>query len=180
MGTGMLVFHSGSGISTPQPQAQVRSTPMHNDRGELDQPGALTAHEYLCVLLLLLGGLANNDVYMCLSAVDMLQAQAQTRASLVPIRVEFETDTLRIRDCFIWNLNETLIKPDAIEWGVIGGDKEAEGMKDKTGLGMGWGRTKGPKVLQSVWREWTEAEEFRTRFKVLFLYGWVYRYVVTL
>ncbi|KAG2151464.1 hypothetical protein DEU56DRAFT_880172 [Suillus clintonianus] len=287
MGTGMSVFHSGSGMSTPQPQAQARSTPMHNDRGELDQsylgmippsrfikakPVAPTAHEY--------------------PAVDMLQAQAQTRASLVPIRVEFETDTLRIRDCFVWNLNETLIKPesfarvfcadldlpaipwvdtvanqiraqiedhegvasmdigvdhamdldphveggeevaecrvilsidvqiatyhlldhiewdllspltpeafasqlctelglsgealpliahaiheelikhkkDAIEWGVIGGDKEAEGMKDKTGLGMGWGRTKGPKVLQSVWREWTEAEEFRTRFEVL-------------
>jgi chromatin structure-remodeling complex subunit SFH1 len=43
----------------------------------------------------------------------MLEAQAQTRASLVPIRVEFETDTLRIRDCFVWNLNETLIKPES-------------------------------------------------------------------
>ncbi|KAG2351184.1 hypothetical protein BDR07DRAFT_1482666 [Suillus spraguei] len=291
MGTGMSVFHSGSGMSTPQPQPQRRSTPMQNDKGELDQsylgmippsrfikakPVAPTAHEY--------------------PTPDMLEAQAQTRASLVPIRVEFETDTLRIRDCFVWNLNETIIKPesfakvfcadldlptvpwvetvanqiraqiedhegvasmdigvdhtiesgldphvateageevpecrvilsidvqiathhlldhiewdllspltpeafasqlctelglsgealpliahaiheelikhkkDAIEWGVIGGDKEAEGMKDKTGLGMGWGRTKGPKVLQSVWREWTEAEEFRTRFEVL-------------
>jgi len=43
----------------------------------------------------------------------MLEAQAQTRASLVPIRVEFETETLRIRDCFVWNLNETLIKPES-------------------------------------------------------------------
>ena len=43
----------------------------------------------------------------------MLQTQAQTRASLVPIRVEFETETLRIRDCFVWNLNETLIKPES-------------------------------------------------------------------
>ncbi|KAG1882681.1 hypothetical protein F4604DRAFT_1576781 [Suillus subluteus] len=290
MGTGMSVFHSGSGMSTPQPQ-QRRSTPMQNDKGELDQsylgmippsrfikakPVAPTAHDY--------------------PSPDMLETQAQTRASLVPIRVEFETDTLRIRDCFVWNLNETLIKPesfakvfcadldlptvpwaetvanqiraqiedhegvasmdigtdhtidlsldphvaaeageevpecrvilsidvqiathhlldhiewdllspltpeafalqlctelglsgealpliahaiheelikhkkDAIEWGVIGGDKDAEGLKDKTGLGMGWGRTKGPKVLQSVWREWTEAEEFRTRFEVL-------------
>ncbi|KAG2142970.1 hypothetical protein DEU56DRAFT_754563 [Suillus clintonianus] len=65
------------------------------------------------------------------------------------------------------NGNWDVGKKDVIEWGVIGGDKEAEGMKDKTGLGMGWGRTKGPKVLQSVWREWTEAEEFRTRFEVL-------------
>jgi hypothetical protein len=31
----------------------------------------------------------------------------------VPIRVEFETDTHRIRDCFVWNLHETLIKPEA-------------------------------------------------------------------
>ncbi|KAJ8593933.1 SNF5-domain-containing protein [Rhizopogon salebrosus TDB-379] len=289
LGAGMSVFHSGSGMSTPQPQAPGRSTPMHmqNDKGELDQsylgmippsrfikqkPVVATIHEY--------------------PSMEMLQAQALARASLVPIRVEFETDTLRIRDCFVWNLNETLVKPesfakvfcadldlppvpwaetvanqiraqledhegvasmdlgvdramdldpyaehgdeipecrvilsidvqiathhlldhiewdllspltpeafasqlcmelglsgealpliahaiheelikhkkDAIEWGVIGGDKEAEGMKDKTGLGMGWGRTKGPKVLQSVWREWTEAEEFRTRFEIL-------------
>lgn len=45
-------------------------------------------------------------------------------------------------------------------------------MKDKTGLGLGgWGRTpkdgRGPKTLKSVWREWSEAEEFRTRFEVL-------------
>lgn len=43
----------------------------------------------------------------------MVQAQAQTRVSLVPIRVEFETETLRIRDCFIWNLNETLVRPES-------------------------------------------------------------------
>jgi chromatin structure-remodeling complex subunit SFH1 len=45
--------------------------------------------------------------------MEMLQAQALARASLVPIRVEFETDTLRIRDCFVWNLNETLVKPES-------------------------------------------------------------------
>lgn len=83
-------------------------------------------------------------------------------------------------------------KKDAIEWGVIAGEREpatstTEGtaavtgtsaggsgmvMKDKTGLGLGgWGRTpkdgRGPKTLKSVWREWSEAEEFRTRFEVL-------------
>ena len=31
----------------------------------------------------------------------------------VPIRVEFETDTHRIRDCFVWNLNERLISPES-------------------------------------------------------------------
>jgi len=70
-------------------------------------------------------------------------------------------------------------KKDAIEWGVIGGDvphHNADGgvsihPKDKTGLGLGWGRTpkdgRGPKVLRSVWRDWAEAEEFRTKFEVL-------------
>ncbi|KAG5644783.1 hypothetical protein DXG03_007691 [Asterophora parasitica] len=73
-------------------------------------------------------------------------------------------------------------KKDAVEWGVIGGDlqhTEAEGrdksgaglLKDKTGLGLGWGRApkdgRGPKALKSVWRDWAEAEEFRTKFEVL-------------
>ena len=77
-------------------------------------------------------------------------------------------------------------KKDAIEWGVIGGfpmeqaataedgskDKSALGvMKDKTGLGLGWGRTpkegRGPRILRSVWRDWAEAEEFKTRWEML-------------
>ncbi|KAF9220892.1 SNF5-domain-containing protein [Gyrodon lividus] len=320
MGTGMSVFHSGSGVSTPQPQPQQpqsqqqqqqRST--HPEKAELEQsylgmippsrfikarPVGATAHEY--------------------PSLDALEAHSQKRTSLVPIRVEFETDTQRIRDCFVWNLYEKLIKPetfakifcmdldlpivpwaetvanqiraqleeheavasldlgvddracmhadkdgedgeeipecrvilsidvqiatyhlldhiewdllspltpeafsqqlcaelglsgeavpliahaiheelvkhkkDAIEWGVIAGEREPvsstiEGggtgggggggggavvMKDKTGLGLGWGRTpkdgRGPKTLKSVWREWSEAEEFRTRFEVL-------------
>ena len=44
-------------------------------------------------------------------------------------------------------------------------------MKDKTGLGLSWGRApkdgRGPKPLRSVWRDWAEAEEFRTRFELL-------------
>ena len=44
-------------------------------------------------------------------------------------------------------------------------------LKDKTGLGLGWGRTprdgRGPKTLRSVWRDWAEAEEFRTKLEVL-------------
>jgi chromatin structure-remodeling complex subunit SFH1 len=77
-------------------------------------------------------------------------------------------------------------KKDAIEWGVIGGfpteqaastedgakDKTGLGlMKDKTGLGLGWGRTpkegRGPRILRSVWRDWAEAEEFKTRWEML-------------
>ena len=44
-------------------------------------------------------------------------------------------------------------------------------LKDKTGLGLGWGRTprdgRGPKTLRSAWRDWAEVEEFRTKFEVL-------------
>lgn len=235
---------------------------------------------------------------------EALERQAYKQTSLVPIRVEFETETHRIRDCFVWNLHEELIRPesfaavfcadldlpqkpwaelvatqiraqledhegvasvdftnidqygpgdddvpecrvilsidvqiatyhlldhiewdllspmtpetfagtlcqdlglageaiplvahaiheelikhkrDAIEWGVIGethnapddGDRPRDRsglslLKDKTGLGLGWGRTpkdgRGPKALRSVWRDWPEAEEFKTRFEVL-------------
>lgn len=84
-------------------------------------------------------------------------------------------------------VHEELVKHkrDAIEWGVIGDphqqteeqpDKPRDKsglslMKDKTGLGLGWGRApkdgRGPKPLRSIWRDWPEAEEFRTRFEVL-------------
>lgn len=86
-------------------------------------------------------------------------------------------------------IHEELVKhkKDAVEWGVIGGDREvaeeapsldkprdksgAGLLKDKTGLGLGWGRApkdgRGPKVLKSVWRDWADVEEFKTRFEVL-------------
>jgi chromatin structure-remodeling complex subunit SFH1 len=89
-------------------------------------------------------------------------------------------------------VHEELIKHkrDAIEWGVIGGAPEPQDstpamgeqtdkrdrsgyslFKDKTGLGLGWGRAprdgRGPKVLRSVWRDWQEAEEFSTSFDLL-------------
>lgn len=284
-----------------------RGTPQPGASGELDQsylgmippsrfivakPVLPTAHDYF------------SD--------DKLDAQASKPSALIPIRVEFETETHRIRDCFVWNANELLITPekfasvfcadldlpqrpwvetvanqmraqieeheavatmdlspivdfsmapalslpspdmggmmipdcrvilsidvqiathhlidhiewdlhshltpeefaiqlcgdlglsgeapplvahaiheelikhkrDAIEWGVVGGDYEmlntVDGgsnlslLKDKTGLGLGWGRTprdgRGPKTLRSVWRDWAEAEEFRTKFEVL-------------
>ncbi|KAI0039780.1 SNF5-domain-containing protein [Auriscalpium vulgare] len=236
---------------------------------------------------------------------ERLEAQAERPSLLVPIRVELETDTHRIRDCFVWNLREMLITPeqfartfcadlelpaspwvetvaaqiraqledqegvggmelavdgtaeegddvpecrvvlsidvqvdnyhlvdhiewdlrstltpeafshqvcldlglsgeaspliahaiheelmkhkkDSIEWGVIGGHGEVAStedisaprdksglslMKDKTGLGLGWGRApkqgRGPQVLRSVWRDWAEAEEFKTRWELL-------------
>ena len=50
--------------------------------------------------------------FMLNSSADIVEKHALKRTSLVPIRVEFETDTLRIRDCFVWNMNDTLIKPE--------------------------------------------------------------------
>lgn len=47
------------------------------------------------------------------SSPDSLELQARRPTSLVPIRVEFETETHRIRDCFVWNLHEELIDPEA-------------------------------------------------------------------
>lgn len=44
---------------------------------------------------------------------QVVETEAAKTSSLVPIRVEFETDTHRIRDCFVWNLRETVIKPES-------------------------------------------------------------------
>ncbi|ESK95183.1 rsc complex subunit sfh1 [Moniliophthora roreri MCA 2997] len=219
---------------------------------------------------------------------EVLVQQSRRPSALVPIRVEFDTDTHRIRDCFVWNLYEEAIKPEAfarifcndldlpvdtwadtvanqikaqledcenvvrmelgmdgavdferqgtvdeipecrvilsidvqiathhlldhiewdllspltpeafattlcadlglsgeaiplvahaiheelikhkkdvVDWGIISSAAAAteSGLtKDKTGLG----RVRGPKPLKSVWRDWAEAEEFRTRFE---------------
>ncbi|KAG8830124.1 Chromatin structure remodeling complex protein sfh1 [Serendipita sp. 399] len=43
--------------------------------------------------------------------LEQLQAQAALPAVLIPVRIEVDTDNLRIRDCFTWNLNESLITP---------------------------------------------------------------------
>jgi chromatin structure-remodeling complex subunit SFH1 len=47
------------------------------------------------------------------SKQEALEEQAKKPTALVPIRVEFETETHRVRDCFVWNLYENLIKPEA-------------------------------------------------------------------
>ncbi|KAF9075332.1 hypothetical protein BDP27DRAFT_1390221 [Rhodocollybia butyracea] len=72
-------------------------------------------------------------------------------------------------------------RKDAVEWGIISavttgssiGEENAVG-KDKTGLGFGnLGRPsrerdgRYPKPLQSVWRDWAEAEEYATRWEEL-------------
>ncbi|EJF64964.1 SNF5-domain-containing protein [Dichomitus squalens LYAD-421 SS1] len=289
---------AGSGHATPV-QAQQSNELDRSYLGEIPPARFITARPLLPTRL---------EYY----SQAALETQAEKPTALIPIRVEFETDSQRIRDCFVWNMNEELITPeifartfctdldlplqpyveivanqmraqieehegvasmylgadaevseeedespgdevsecrvilsidvqiathhlldhiewdllspltpeefsvklcrelgltgeaapliahaiheeilkhkrDAIEWGVIGGEtrdaaddagadkpRDKSGlslMKDKTGLGLGWGRApkdgRGPKPLRSVWRDWQEAEEFRTRFEVL-------------
>ncbi|KZT01931.1 SNF5-domain-containing protein, partial [Laetiporus sulphureus 93-53] len=295
---GTSVFRAGSITPVappPPPQSQQRNELDQSYLGKIPpsrfitaKPFAPTKHEYF--------------------EPEEMSKQALKPISLVPIRVEFETETHRVRDCFVWNLHENLIAPesfartfcmdldlpinpwaetvanqiraqleehegiasvdfgvdperedvmpegeevsecrvilsidvqigtyhlsdhiewdllspltpetfanklcselglsgeavplvahavheelvkhkrDALEWGVIGGygketaedaDKPRDKsglslLKDKTGLGLGWGRApkdgRGPKPLRSVWRDWAEAEEFRTRFELL-------------
>jgi hypothetical protein len=47
-----------------------------------------------------------------LSSEEQLSDQAERSVALVPIRVEFETETHRVRDCFVWNLHESLVTPE--------------------------------------------------------------------
>ncbi|KAL0960790.1 hypothetical protein HGRIS_005810 [Hohenbuehelia grisea] len=101
MGQGMVMFNGNASArpSTPTPT---------KDKNELDQsylgqvpperfiksrPMPPTAHEY--------------------PSQAALEANAARVVLPVPIRVEFETDTHRIRDCFMWNLHESLITPES-------------------------------------------------------------------
>jgi chromatin structure-remodeling complex subunit SFH1 len=106
------------GRGTPQPGG-----------GELDQsylgmippsrfitakPILPTAHEYLYVstIPLILVSHSQYRISPQSSSDDKLEVQASKPAGLIPIRVEFETETHRIRDCFVWNSTEVLITPE--------------------------------------------------------------------
>ncbi|KAJ7464675.1 SNF5-domain-containing protein [Mycena galericulata] len=276
MATGMSVFNSNTGVTTVQPAPPP--PPLKPEKAELDQSylGMTPPARFITTKMMAPTAHVHHPA-------EALEREATRRAALVPIRVEFETDTHRIRDCFVWNLNEELIRPesfakifcadldlpeipwaetvtnqiraqleeheaiarleltndgvdaegeevpecrvilsidvqianhhlldhiewdllspltpedfaktlccelgltgeavpliahaiheelmkhkkDAVEWGVVDGG----GMRDKTGLGLGSvARGRGPKALESVWRDWQEADEFRTRFEIL-------------
>ncbi len=46
------------------------------------------------------------------SPEEKLAERAQRSVALVPTRVEFEMDMHRVRDCFVWNLHESLVTPE--------------------------------------------------------------------
>ncbi|KAJ7643778.1 hypothetical protein FB45DRAFT_281880 [Roridomyces roridus] len=287
---GMSVFNSNTGVTTVQPAAAP--PPLKPEKAELDQSYLGMAPPRRFITSKWVGGppTAQNGtptqvtptvhVY---SSQDVVDREATRPAALVPIRVEFETETHRIRDCFVWNLNDEMIRPeifakifcadldlpemwvetvtnqiraqleehetiarleitndgmdevgdevaecrvilsidvqiathhlldhiewdllspltpeafastlcaelglageavplvahavheelikhkkDAVEWGVVDG---VGSMRDRTGLGLTSVRGRGgPKPLESVWRDWQEADEFRTRFELL-------------
>ncbi|KZT44432.1 SNF5-domain-containing protein [Sistotremastrum suecicum HHB10207 ss-3] len=94
--------HGSSASGTPVPGSSVLPG-QSSGKGDLDQayagpskniipkPAHLTKHEFF--------------------SQEALDAQAAKPSNLVPIRVELETDQYRIRDCFVWNVNEQLITP---------------------------------------------------------------------
>lgn len=45
---------------------------------------------------------ASTDIYR---SEEELDAAALAKEILIPIRIDIDTDTHRIRDCFVWNLN---------------------------------------------------------------------------
>ncbi|PBK97360.1 SNF5-domain-containing protein [Armillaria gallica] len=286
MNAGMSVFNSTTGVTTIRQQSTPPPPPPPlPEKTELDQSylGQVPPSRYITARPFY----PTPHTY---ASPDVLAAHSERRTSLVPIRVEFETETHRIRDCFVWNLYENIIRPemfaktfcndldlpivpwaetvanqikaqledhegiammdlgidgavngeddgreevaecrvilsidvqiathhlldhiewdllspltpeafstqlcadlglsgeavplvahaiheelirhkkDAAEWGVIGDVIDKSGVvKDKTGLNIGWGGNR-PKVLQSVWRDWADAQEFATRFEEL-------------
>ncbi|THH26826.1 hypothetical protein EUX98_g7372 [Antrodiella citrinella] len=104
---GAGVFHSGTMntptvVHTPQPVP-----PPPQQKNELDQSylGMVPPSRFIVPRAV---APTKHEYY----SQDRLDAQARKPSALVPIRVEFETDTHRIRDCFVWNLNEDLVQPE--------------------------------------------------------------------
>ncbi|KAE8215628.1 hypothetical protein CF327_g1156 [Tilletia walkeri] len=53
---------------------------------------------------------ANRSLHQYYTDYDLEQAAAQGEC-LIPVRIELETDSHRIRDVFVWNMREKLITP---------------------------------------------------------------------
>ncbi|KAH0587882.1 hypothetical protein H2248_006634 [Termitomyces sp. 'cryptogamus'] len=106
-------FVASGGTRTSLRQSQSRgtrgasATPGASQKAELDQSylGMVPPAKFIKSRHIL----PTQHVY---PTQDVMDKHASNRTSLIPIRVEFETETHRIRDCFVWNLNETLIKPE--------------------------------------------------------------------
>jgi len=103
---GAGVFHSGvmtpTVVHTPQP-----APPPVAQKNELDQSylGMVPPSRFIVPKAV---APTTHEYY----SQDRLDAQARKLSALVPIRVEFETDTHRLRDCFVWNLYEDLVQPE--------------------------------------------------------------------
>lgn len=50
-------------------------------------------------------GEESADARAILSSEDQMETQASQTAVLVPIQIDIDVDTFKIRDAFVWNLN---------------------------------------------------------------------------
>ncbi|GAA6054256.1 hypothetical protein JCM3770_005146 [Rhodotorula araucariae] len=44
---------------------------------------------------------------------DQLEEAAEVLGAFIPVQIDLDVDTFKIRDCFVWNVNEKLITPQA-------------------------------------------------------------------
>ncbi|BGP40348.1 Chromatin structure remodeling complex protein sfh1 [Rhodotorula kratochvilovae] len=44
---------------------------------------------------------------------DQLEEAAETPGAFIPVQIDLDVDTFKIRDCFVWNVHEKLITPQA-------------------------------------------------------------------
>ena len=105
MGTGINVFNASTGVSSPRPTATPRPEKAEPEQSYLGMvPPARflkprlrlpTPHTYLCVSNNRLRAVVHVCIFTYARSPDVLESHATKRTSLVPIRVEFETDTHR-------------------------------------------------------------------------------------
>ncbi|THV03857.1 hypothetical protein K435DRAFT_835648, partial [Dendrothele bispora CBS 962.96] len=106
MGTGMGVFNT-QGTGSTQAQAQQQKEDDTLDQSYLGQvpPSRFIKSRPIY-------GNHSQHVYPSSFPSDPSSSTPSKPPSLLPIRVEFETPTHRIRDCFIWNAHDPYINPE--------------------------------------------------------------------
>ena len=77
------------------------------------EPAIKTRHSYLYVVCMILASVSTNK-RSNRRPDDMLAVKAQEKAVLVPIRVEFDTESHRYRDCFVWNIKGAVSPPSVL------------------------------------------------------------------
>jgi len=106
----------GPGSSAVLNAKLTNAVAANKEHGELDKShlGSVPPLHFLRPLMVHNFKVEHQSVYFLRSVcyahasespIERLEAQANLPTVLIPIRIEIDTDTLRIRDCFTWNLN---------------------------------------------------------------------------